>query len=55
MTWQAFPPTQIHRRYLVVRPAALSARYKKVSNNIELLRLTRALWTVTLGRRPKTL
>ena len=26
---------------------------QKVSNNIELLRLTRALWTVTLGRRPE--
>ena len=31
------------------------SHYKKVSRNIQLLRLIRALWMVTLGRRPKPL
>ena len=55
ITWQALPADP--NTPLLARGASGSVvtALQKVSRNIQLLRLIRALWMVTLGRRPKPL
>jgi len=56
MTWQALPADP---KYAAVVSWCVRQRCERVikrsQKNIQLLRLIRALWMVTLGRRPKPL